>query len=63
MVPEGRRHATSDVQAIIEAALWSPEQIARRLPVDVPDEKAMRISHEAIYQALFIQGVASCAAN
>src|SRR5690606_21636 len=35
---------------------WSPEQIANRLPVDFPDDKSMRISHEAIYQALYIQG-------
>ena len=35
---------------------WSPEQIANRLPVDFPDDEDMRISHEAIYQALFIQG-------
>jgi IS30 family transposase len=35
---------------------WSPEQIARRLPIDFPDDKTMRISHEAIYQALFVQG-------
>lgn len=34
----------------------SPEQIARRLPIDFPDEKTMRISREAIYQALFVQG-------
>jgi transposase, IS30 family len=38
------------------ASAWSPEQIARRLPVDFPDDKAMRISPEAIYQALYIQG-------
>jgi hypothetical protein len=37
------------------AKAWSPEQIARRLPIDFPDE-TMRISHEAIYQALFVQG-------
>ncbi len=35
---------------------WSPEQIARRLPLDFPDDLTMRISHEAIYQALYIQG-------
>jgi IS30 family transposase len=43
------------------ARAWSPEQIARRLPIDFPDDKAMRISHEAIYQALFVQE--HCAAN
>jgi len=34
---------------------WSPEQIARRLPM-TSDDETMRISHEAIYQALFVQG-------
>ena len=38
------------------ANAWSPEQIARRLPGDFPDDATMRIGHEAIYQALFIQG-------
>jgi IS30 family transposase len=38
------------------AKAWSPEQIARRLPIDFPDDQTMRISHEAIYQALYIQG-------
>jgi IS30 family transposase len=35
---------------------WSPEQISARLRVDFPDDPDMRISHEAIYQSLFVQG-------
>ena len=34
---------------------WSPEQIAHRIKLDFPDDDSMRISHEAIYQALFIE--------
>jgi IS30 family transposase len=33
---------------------WSPQQIAKRLPVEFPDDPTMRISHEAIYQALYV---------
>lgn len=35
---------------------WSPEQIASRIRIDFPDDESMRISHEAIYQALYIEG-------
>lgn len=37
------------------ANAWSPEQISNRLKIDFPDDPSMRISHEAIYQALYIK--------
>ncbi|MFJ8545891.1 IS30 family transposase [Streptomyces sp. NPDC093586] len=38
------------------ATAWSPEQISHRLKADFPEDESMRISHEAIYQSLFIEG-------
>jgi len=35
---------------------WSPEQISQRIKLDFPHDESMRISHEAIYQALYIEG-------
>src|SRR4051812_15462505 len=51
---KGRRHGRRQDRRWAPA--WSPEQIARRLRLDYPEDQTMRISHEAIYQALFIQG-------
>jgi Transposase and inactivated derivatives, IS30 family len=34
----------------------SPQQVANRLPVVFPDDESMRISHETIYQELYVQG-------
>lgn len=38
------------------ATAWSPEQIARRLELDFPEDETMRVSHEAIYPSLYVQG-------
>jgi IS30 family transposase len=50
----GRRHGRRADRRWAKS--WSPEQISNRLRVDFPDDESMRISHEAIYQALYIQG-------
>jgi IS30 family transposase len=50
----GRRHGRRVDRRWAKA--WSPEQISNRLHIDFPDDETMRISHEAIYQALYIQG-------
>jgi hypothetical protein len=34
---------------------WSPQQIAARLVIDYPRDHTMRVSHETIYQTLFVQ--------
>ena len=34
---------------------WSPEQIANSLPLQYPKDRRMRVSHETIYQSLFVQ--------
>jgi hypothetical protein len=48
-------------QALREDRRWetvrSPEQIAGSLCIDFPNDVSMRISHEAIYQALYVHSL------
>lgn len=41
----------------------SPEQIAKTLPLDFPNDPEMRVSHETIYQALYVQARGSLRAD
>jgi IS30 family transposase len=51
---KGRRHGPRQPRRWARA--WSPQQISRRLRLDFPGDETMRISHEAIYQSLYVQG-------
>jgi transposase, IS30 family len=37
-------------------AKWSPEQISAWLALEYPEQPEMQVSHETIYQSLFVQG-------
>ena len=49
------RRLRSTVERKLEA-LWSPQQIASWLAETYPDNPEMQVSHETIYQSLFVQG-------
>jgi transposase, IS30 family len=44
----------AEVEAMLDKR-WSPQQISARLAVEFPDDLEMRVSHETIYQSLFVQ--------
>jgi IS30 family transposase len=46
----------AQVEEWLEEGLWSPMQIAERLQIEFPDDPMMRVSHETIYQSLYVQG-------
>lgn len=56
--PKSRRLDHAPLRAKVWELLradWSPEQIAAMLPVLFPRDLRMRVSHETIYQSLFVQ--------
>lgn len=58
--PRGGKLASSDrLREFVQTGLikkHSPEQISLRLRREFPDDPEMRVSHETIYQALYVQG-------
>jgi len=55
----GKLAANSELHTAVATRLskkWSPQQIAVSLGEDFPDRPEMRVSHETIYQALYVQG-------
>ena len=57
--PKASKFDHPELASLVQAKLcmkWSPEQISDHLATVFPDRQEMRVSPEAIYQALYVQG-------
>jgi IS30 family transposase len=55
----GKIAGNDELRAAVQAMLddkFSPEQVSRRLRRDHPDRPELHVTHETIYQALYLQG-------
>ena len=52
---EQRPWLWDQVKEALQEATWSPQSIAARLRQEHPDKPECRVSHEAIYQAIYVQ--------
>jgi transposase, IS30 family len=52
---EERPWLWEEAQGLLRTKKWSPEQIAHRFRMEHPDQPEWWVSHEAIYQAVFVQ--------
>ena len=52
---EAKPELWAQVQVLLRTKKWAPQPIAKRLRRDHPDEPQWWVSHEAIYQAIFVQ--------
>jgi transposase len=57
--PKASKFDNPQLASVVQAKLclkWSPEQISLHLAEQFGDRAEMRVTHETIYQALFVQG-------
>jgi IS30 family transposase len=56
---EAKLAGSAELRGYVQGKLekrWSPEQVSRRLAAEFPDRPEMRVSHETIYQSIYVQG-------